>query len=329
MADHRNKISKMTKNDPFLRDVNDGLSQHPKYISSHYFYDKAGDELFQQIMAMPEYYLTNSELEIFSEQSEKIIQSFQISTNEEFELIELGAGDGKKTQHLLKTLLDKGFNFKFIPVDISSNSLSVITGRMESLFPNLEIEAQQGDYFQVLDQLFLSDKPKVILFIGSNLGNMEDNIAARFLQKISQHLKVNEKLLLGVDLIKAKDIVLPAYNDAAGITRDFNLNLLKRINTEFQADFDLDNFEHAPEYTEEEGIAKSFLRSKKKQTVYIKALDKSFNFEEGENIHTEISRKYNDEILKNLLTGSQLEITDKLLDSTNYFADYILTKRWL
>ena len=198
---------------------------------------------------------------------------------------------------------------------------------MENLFPDLEIDPQQGDYFQVLDALFLSSKPKVILFIGSNLGNMQDEVATGFLNKISTHLKRNEKLLLGVDLIKSKAIVLPAYNDAAGITRDFNLNLLKRINRELDADFDLENFEHSPEYTEEEGIAKSFLKSKKKQTVHIKELNKSFHFEENELIHTEISRKYNDQILENLLEDTSLKITDKFLDSRKYFADYILTKQ--
>ncbi|QBO57767.1 L-histidine N(alpha)-methyltransferase [Chryseobacterium salivictor] len=317
----------MTENDPFLRDVKAGLSQNPKCISSHYFYDKAGDELFQQIMEMPEYYLTNAELEIFSQQSEAIIQSFEISNTEEFELIELGAGDGKKTQYLLQTLLEKNFKFKYIPVDISKNSLSVITERMQNLFPNLKCDPKQGDYFQVLDQLFSSDKPKVILFIGSSLGNMPDGIAAQFLHKIAAHLKKNEKLLLGLDLLKSKDIVLPAYNDASGITSAFNLNLLRRINRELGADFDLENFEHAPEYTEKEGIAKSYLRSKKKHSVFIKELEEYFDFEENETIHTEISRKYTDEILQNLLKDSQLEITRKFLDSKNFFADYILTKK--
>ena len=317
----------MTKNSAFLRDVNEGLSKDPKYISSHYFYDKKGDELFQQIMQMPEYYLTNSELEIFEEQTLAIIKSFNIDRKQEFELIELGAGDGEKTQHLLKTLLSENFNFKYIPVDISQNSLSVITERMTNLFPHLNIEAQQGDYFKVLDELFISNKPKIILFIGSNLGNMPDDIATDFLSKIAMHLKVDEKLLLGLDLIKSREIVLPAYHDEAGITSDFNLNLLQRINSEMGADFDLENFEHAPEYSEDVGIAKSFLRSKKKQTVYIEELNKSFDFEKEECIHTEISRKYNDEILGNIIGDSGLEISTKLVDRKNYFADYILTKK--
>lgn len=316
----------MIKNDTFLKDLQLGLNQNPKRISSHYFYDKAGDELFQQIMEMPEYYLTNSELEIFRDQSEAIIASFGINKNEEFELIELGAGDGKKTRYLLQTLLKNDYQFNYIPVDISSNSLSVIEERMSHFFPYLNISPQQGDYFEVLDELFLNEKPKIILFIGSNLGNMDDETAASFLNKIAKNLKQNEKLLLGVDLIKSREIVLPAYHDEAGITRDFNLNLLKRINAEFGADFDLDSFIHAPEYTEQEGIAKSFLKSTKNQIVFIKDLNQFFTFEKDEKIHTEISRKYSDAILKDLLSSSHLNITKKFLDSKSYFADYILTK---
>lgn len=317
----------MSEHSTFLRDINDGLSQQPKYISSHYFYDSIGDKLFQQIMDMPEYYLTNSELEIFREQADAIIRSFEMNPAEEFELIELGAGDGKKTQHLLQKLLEKDYSFQYIPVDISSNSLNVISNRFKNLFPDLKIKPKQGEYFHVLDDLFTSPKPKIILFIGSNLGNMEDKMAKKFLLKIAQHLKTNEKLLLGLDLMKSRDIILPAYNDATGITRDFNLNLLTRINTDLGGNFNLDNFEHSPEYTEDEGIAKSFLKSKTKQNVYISALNKSFEFEKDELIHTEISRKYNDEILGNLLQNTQLEIRQKFLDSQEYFADYIITKK--
>jgi L-histidine N-alpha-methyltransferase len=317
----------MTKENTFLEDINLGLSSEKKFISSHFFYDKIGDELFQKIMNLPEYYLTNCEMEIFRDQSEIIISTFNIKKDQEFELIELGAGDGKKTQYLLDNLLNRGYSFKYIPVDISQNSLDVISERLTNLFLDLGIEAKQGEYFEVLDELFKSEKPKVILFIGSNLGNLNDEVANDFLNKLALHLKPNEKLLLGLDLIKSKEIVLPAYNDAAGVTRDFNMNLLKRINKDLGADFILENFEHQPEYSEEEGVAKSYLVSKKMQRVFIKDLDKTFEFDENEKIHTEISRKYNDKILSDLLKDSKLEISDKFLDSKKYFADYILTKR--
>jgi L-histidine N-alpha-methyltransferase len=317
----------MTKENTFLEDINLGLSSEKKFISSHFFYDKIGDELFQKIMNLPEYYLTNCEMEIFRDQSESIISTFNIKKDQEFELIELGAGDGKKTQYLLDNLLKRGYSFKYIPVDISQNSLDVISERLTNLFLDLGIEAKQGEYFEVLDELFKSEKPKVILFIGSNLGNLNDEVAQDFLNKLALHLKPNEKLLLGLDLIKSKEIVLPAYNDAAGVTRDFNMNLLKRINEDLGADFILENFEHQPEYSEEEGVAKSYLVSKKMQRVFIKDLDKTFEFDENEKIHTEISRKYNDKILSDLLKDSKLEISDKFLDSKKYFADYILTKK--
>jgi dimethylhistidine N-methyltransferase len=317
----------MTENTTFLKDVQDGLSHNPKYISSKYFYDKAGDQLFRQIMKMPEYYPFDAEMEIFREQSEDLIESFELNPDVEFDLIELGAGDGKKTQHLLKTLLAKKYKFKYIPVDISQNTLDVIENRMDDILVNLEIMPKQGDYFQVLDELIASRKPKIVLFIGSTLGNMEDEIAKDFLNQIAVHLKPDEKLLLGLDQIKSAEIVLPAYNDAAGITRDFNLNLLRRINRELNADFILENFEHAPEYDEKEGIAKSFLKSKKDQKVFIRDLNHTFHFAENELIHTEISRKYNDEILKEIIKGSDLKISKKFLDSREYFADYILTKK--
>ena len=316
----------MTKENTFLEDINIGLSSEKKFISSHFFYDKIGDELFQQIMDLPEYYLTDCEMEIFRDQSESIISSFKIEKDQEFELIELGAGDGKKTQYLLDNLLKSGYSFKYIPVDISQNSLDVISDRLINLFPNLDIQAKQGEYFEVLDELFSSEKPKVILFIGSNLGNLKDEVAHDFLNKLALHLKPNEKLLLGLDLIKSQEIVLPAYNDAAGITKSFNMNLLKRINDDLGADFILENYEHRPEYTQEEGVAKSYLVSTKKQSVFIKDLDKTFEFDENEKIHTEISRKYNDEVLSDLLKDSKLEISHKMLDSKEYFADYILTK---
>jgi dimethylhistidine N-methyltransferase len=256
-----------------------------------------------------------------------LISSFEIGQNQEFELIELGAGDGKKTQYLLEKLLEKDYSFKYIPVDISQNSLNVISETLSKLFPKLNIEAKQGEYFQVLEALFQSEKPKIILFIGSNLGNLNDDVAHDFLHKLSDNLKSGEKLLLGLDLIKSKDVVLPAYHDAAGITRDFNLNLLARINREFDADFNLEEFEHFPYYEEEEGIAKSFLKSTKKQSVFIKALNKSFQFEEGELLSTEVSRKYNDGILTKILKDSKMDIQEKFMDSKHYFADYILTKK--
>ena len=156
---------------------------------------------------------------------------------------------------------------------------------------------------------------------------MSDDIAADFLYQLGANLNAGDKLLIGADLIKPADIIMPAYDDKEGITREFNMNLLRRMNHELEATFDVDAFTHAPEYDEEEGIAKSFLESKQDQHVEINATGKVYQFRAGEKIHTETSRKYNDEILKNILSKTDFEITHKLTDSKHYFADYIMSRR--
>jgi len=310
----------------FKKDVEKGLSQLPKTLPSKYFYDAIGDALFAQIMHLPEYYLTRAELEIFTTKSDQIIDSFQIEKDTYFELIELGAGDGLKTKELLKNLQKRGFNFDYFPVDISQNVLDILEANLKKEMPNLGIQKQQGDYFEILAALKNSPHPKVILFLGSNIGNMTDDIAAQFIYDLGSNLSRNDKLLLGVDLIKDAAIVLPAYNDSKGITRDFNLNLLRRINKELGGNFELEQFNHTPEYSKEEGIAKSFLTSLRKQAVYIAALDKTFEFEAGEKIATEVSRKYNDEIIKQLIKNTDFTVLKKLTDEKAYFANYIFTR---
>ena len=258
----------------FKQDVLFGLSQNPKHIPSKYFYDKKGDELFVRIMNMPEYYLTRAEMEIFQEQSRDIISSFDIRKGEEIEVVELGAGDGTKTIHILFELIRSRVTFKYVPIDISSNALTGLEHRMKEEIPELEITSLHGDYFQMLSDLKKSPNRKIILFLGSNIGNMSDEQAKLFIASLSRNLNKGDKIVLGVDLIKAKEVVLPAYNDAAGITRDFNLNLLERMNRELDADFDLSAFVHDPEYHESEGIAKSFLKSTKQQVVTIRSIGK-------------------------------------------------------
>ncbi|MFL0352266.1 L-histidine N(alpha)-methyltransferase [Xanthomarina sp. GH4-25] len=313
-------------NTNFKNDINEGLSKPLKTLPSKYFYDKIGDALFVKIMKLPEYYLTKAEFDIFKNQTKKIISSLKIKPNAYFELIELGAGDGTKTKELLKELLAENYNFEYIPIDISKNALSKLETTLKAELPQLKVSTKQGDYFNVLDSLKASSHSKVVLFLGSNIGNMEDEKAKQFISNLSNSLKNNDKVLLGVDLIKTEDIVLPAYNDKAGITKAFNLNLLTRINNELDANFNIDDFSHQPEYTESEGIARSYMVSNKDQNVRINALNKTFHFKKDEKIHTETSRKYNDIILQTILEGSQLNIVSKLLDSKSFFADYILIK---
>lgn len=310
----------------FKEDVRKGLEQPLKTLPSKYFYDKKGDALFVEIMNLPEYYLTRCELEIFQNKTNALIEALQLKTNIHFELIELGAGDGLKTKHLLKALIDQHFNFEYIPIDISANALQLLQKDLNKTLPNVAVTPKQGDYFEVLASLKHNNKPKVILFLGSNIGNMDDLIAQQFIYNLSANLQKNDMLLLGVDLIKSEDIVLPAYNDSKGITAQFNLNILERINNELEANFNLDYFEHLPKYDAVKGIAESYILSTKAQTVTIKAMNATFDFDEGEKIHTEISRKYNDKLIHSVIANTDFTIEDKILDSKAYFADYILKR---
>lgn len=308
--------------DQFKEDVRKGLQSSPKAISSKYFYDETGDQLFIEIMKLPEYYLTRAEDDIFSNKTSELAQSFQ-AFEKEFDLIELGAGDGWKTKKLLSYLLQQNVEFKYLPIDISSNSLKNLNTALKQEFPDLEVIPQQGDYFEVLDTLKDNGRKKVILFLGSNIGNLEDHRAKEFMSKLSKNLNSGDYLVLGVDLIKAESVVLPAYNDTKGITSKFNLNLLRRINHELNANFDLSAFDHFPTYNEDEGIARSAIRSLKDQVVTIKELQMDIKFNEDELIHTEISRKYNDQIIQEITRDSSFVSRSKIQDKDYLFADYI------
>ena len=322
MAIHRDKISEI-EIDQFRKDVSDGLQSRPKYLSSKYFYDEIGDQLFIQIMNLPEYYLTNSELEILQEQSSLIAEEVK-KGKDELDVIELGAGDGTKTIYFLQALNVFAFNYK--PIDISANSIDNLKEKYSIHGDWLKFDGVAGDYFEMLDNLN-SSKPKLILFLGSNMGNMKDEVATEFVSNIAEQMNRGDFLLLGLDLKKSKEIIAPAYNDSKGVTSKFNLNLLNRMNKELGANFNLDQFEHAPRYDEEQGVAYSYLRSKVNQSVRIESLNLDCQFEENELIHTEISRKYNDAILNKILGSSALRIHEKYMDKKEYFTNYLLKKQ--
>ena len=311
-------------NKQFLEDVDAGLSQKQKSLPSKYFYDKTGDELFMQIMNLPEYYLTRAEMEIFSQQTAQLIRSMDVDPETEFELIELGPGDGTKTRKLLEPLIEQGYQFDYLPIDISSNVLKHLQAELLTDMPELSVKPKQGDYFKKLGEFKDSHHPKVVLFLGSNIGNLKDRQASKFIDSLGSNLCEGDKLVLGVDRIKPADVVLPAYDDEKGITSQFNLNLLHRINRELGGNFKLEQFEHVAEYTEEEGVAKSFLQSTCDQEVEISACGKTYTFTQGEKIHTEISRKYNDDVMNDILSETDFRVVDELTDSNRFFIDYIL-----
>lgn len=304
----------------FAKDVNEGLSQMPKKMNSKYFYNKRGDELFQSIMQMDEYYLTSAEYEIFSLQKEKLAEAINYKEGT-FQLIEFGAGDGYKTKVLLRYLLEMGADFEYIPIDISENALNQLSGSLADEMPDLKVNPIKKDYFLALDELKTNNLRKVVLFLGANIGNFTTENAPKFLSEISERLNPNDLMLMGVDLKKDPHVILAAYNDPYGITKAFNINLLNRINEELGGDFDIFNFEHFPVYDPVTGASKSYLISKRPQTVSISELDKQFYFEQGEPIFMEISQKYSTKELEQLADKSGFEVVKHYYDCKHYFMD--------
>ncbi|HLW32951.1 MAG TPA: L-histidine N(alpha)-methyltransferase [Aequorivita sp.] len=311
----------------FKKEVFEGLSTYPKYLSSKYFYDKKGDKLFQQIMAMPEYYLTDAEYEILSLHTAVIAEYFR-GQGKGFDFIELGAGDGKKTKVLLKYLLENDFHFIYKPIDISQNAIDNLSKKLSKEMPRLKVDAERGEYFEVLKRLKdHNSRKKVIVLLGSNIGNLQHPSAIDFLTKLKDSLGKYDLLFIGFDQKKNPQTILDAYNDAAGITAAFNKNLLLRINNELGGNFSIEKFKHWEAYNPETGTAKSFLVATETMQVRIEELNLSVNFDEWETIHTEISQKYDDRTVAWLAKEAGLEIETSFSDSKGYFKNYVLRKR--
>lgn len=305
----------------FLADVLEGLKSTPRKLHSKYFYDKAGDQLFQQIMDMPEYYLTNCELDIFKNKTEILAKSILID-NEPFDLIELGAGDAMKSSYLLKHLTKKNIDFTYMPIDISGHILDELSEKFNKDLPDLEIKTLEGDYFDMLDKaMSISQRRKVVLFLGGNIGNMDLEESYHFCRELRRKLNRGDILLVGFDLKKNPHTILNAYNDEAGITSSFNLNLLIRMNRELEADFDVLNFQHYQTYDPISGACKSYLVSLAEQNVNIG--NQVFHFEENELIDMEISQKFSQEDISKLARDSKFHIIDEIYDSKNWFVDSI------
>lgn len=309
------------KKDTFAEDILKGLTSEPKAFSSKYFYDDEGSRLFQEIMKLPEYYLTRSEHEIFRRQTKEIFVAFEAGKGE-FDLIELGAGDGTKTSILVDYFLKQNADFKYVPIDISSEALNFLTEKFHKEFPNLNIQTEQGDYFTTLETFKeRSDRRKIILFLGSNIGNFSEEKALDFFRELHGVMNKEDAILIGFDLHKNPKTILNAYDDSQDVTAKFNLNLLKRINRELGANFNTEEFSHYASYHPTECAARSYLISQKEQTVYIKSLDKEFHFKKWEPIYMEVSQKYNLEMIENLAKESGFEIVKNFFDENRFYTN--------
>ncbi|SEM33679.1 dimethylhistidine N-methyltransferase [Chryseobacterium taichungense] len=315
------KSSEKDHTDHFLNDVLTGLQSTPKHLSSKYFYDKTGDELFQKIMAMPEYYLTRCELDIFKNKTSEIAKGIR-ADQEPFDLIELGAGDAMKSTYLLKHLSEIGTDFTYMPIDISGNILSVLEKNLKRQLPAIDIELLEGEYFEMLEKaMTLSSRRKVILFLGGNIGNMSRKEAEKFCIALYQLLNKEDIVLIGFDLKKNPYTVLNAYSDKSGITAAFNLNLLSRINRELDGNFNIADFQHYESYDPITGACKSFLISLRDQKVNIAG--QLISFEENEVIDMEVSQKFSRSEIRKLAEKTGFRITGEIADSKDWFIDSI------
>ena len=314
----------MTQN-TFKNDIYEGLKSNPKSLSSKYFYDEKGDVLFQRIMASDDYYLTKADNEIFSEQTQDLSKALQ-KGNEPFDVLELGAGDATKSTYLLQEWQNSGADFTYYPIDISSSMISYLENDMPKRVPNLKVHGLAGEYLeQVREAHRLSRRKKVILFLGSSIGNFELHEAHNFLRKLYDEIETGDVVLVGFDLKKNPHQILKAYNDSEGITRDFNLNLLERINNELGANFDVSNFEHFPIYNPLTGACRSFLISQIAQTVQFSD-GTEIHFNAFEAIDMELSQKFSIEDIDRIAMRIGFEKQPYFYDSNHYYCNAIWKK---
>lgn len=301
-------------------DILVGLSERPKRIPSRYFYDDEGSRLFQRIMALDEYYLTEVEREILERDKARIVGAVGARP---VDVVDLGAGDGAKTMILLGELVRRGIDFRYVPIDVSEGAMREVVANVRARFGAIEVAGIIASYVDGLEWLAASRSGRAtfVLFLGSNIGNFDRAHARAFLQCLWSALRVGDHLLVGFDLKKDIDVLLAAYNDPDGVTAAFNLNLLTRINRELGGTFDIEKFRHFGTYDVFSGAMKSYLVSLEPQSIWIGALRHAFYFDAWEPVHTEYSYKYLPRDIASLARDTGFSIDLELSDARGYFLD--------
>lgn len=303
----------------FAEEVLVGLSEPTKRLSSRYFYDDQGSQLFQKICELEEYYPTRIEREILNSHTANILN---VVAHQPVNLIDLGAGDGHKTEILLNWLLKNGADVQYVPIDISEGAMKEAIKGVGSALPQLPINGIVGDYFDGLSWLSQqNNRCNFVLFLGSNIGNYDKPRARAFLRRLWNALNQDDYLLVGFDLKKDIDSLLKAYNDTQGVTAQFNLNLLERINRELGGNFRLDRWRHYGTYNVFTGAMESYLVSLEPQVVHIKAVEHDFRFAAWEPIFTEYSYKYLESDIDALAHSAHFTTCEKFHDEMSWFCE--------
>jgi L-histidine Nalpha-methyltransferase len=314
--------------------VREGLSRPRKQLPPWLFYDEAGSLLFDQITTLPEYYLTRLEREIFSGDAAEMIAL--AAGDGRLRVVELGAGSADKTRLLLAAATEFQGRVCYQPVDVSETALDIARVRLEQELPEVSVEPQVCDYTRELRlEPRAEDEKRLVLFIGSSIGNFVPQDALELLSNLHSSLDSGDCLLLGIDLApstdpsvggKSEETLKAAYDDAQGVTGSFNLNMLVRLNRELGADFDLEAFQHRIRWNQEESRIEMHLESLRPQTVRIAALDMEVEFAEGETIHTENSYKYQLGQMEQLLDAAGFVNPQRWRDADGWFAVYLATR---
>lgn len=306
----------------FAEDVRAGLAAHPKVLHPKYFYDELGSRLFEAITALPEYYPTRAEAEILRGHAGEIAGA--VSGGGPVRLVELGSGDGQKTRLLIESLIARQRSLEYLPIDISEAAVEASARVLLAAYPDLRVTAYVGEYQQALRAIRPGPGRTLVLFLGSTLGNLDPEERPPLLRDVRGLLAPGDAFLLGVDLKKSEDVLIPAYDDPLGVTAAFNLNLLGRINRELGGQFDLASFRHLAVYNREAGRIEMHLESRRAQAVAIRSLGIEASFEEGETIHTESSYKFDLDQVAALARRTGFELRRTWTDSGGRFASNLL-----
>jgi len=294
-----------------------GLRAVPKRIPCRFFYDEAGSKLFEEICEQPEYYLTRAEDEILSRRAGVLARAVPPGAD----LVELGSGDAHKTRHLIAALLDERPTLRYVPIDISRSALLKSAESLLGIHPELTITAIEAEYERGLAILSEeSSGPKLVLWLGSNVGNFEREAAAEFLGRLRRRFAPEDRLLIGIDLRKDPRVLERAYDDARGVTARFNRNVLARINAELDADFELARFRHVALYETQIGRVEMHLESERDQSTTIAKLKLAVSFRRGERIHTESSYKYSPAEISVLAGAAGMRLESTWLDERERFS---------
>ena len=302
----------------FAVDVLTGFSSTPKRLSAKYFYDDTGSELFRAITRHEDYYLTRTEFRILQDNCERLAAVFG---GEEIDIIELGAGDGHKSQLIIDGFLAAAIRVNFYPIDISQKAMAMLAENIQER-PELSVHGLLGDYFDGLRFVReRSAKRQLVLFLGSNIGNFDRIQNQGFLRRLWNSLNDGDYVLIGFDLKKDIGELITAYSDSSNHTRDLNLNLLARINRELGGNFDVSAFQHYAVYNPGLGAMESYLIAQREQRVYIEALRREFSFAAFEPIHLEYSFKFLPADIDYLSRQTGYELIENYSDPDERFID--------